>query len=167
MIIVIDSSFALGCQQSEQLVEKPIKRNNHWHMFGDSRKPEIEHCTALMADTVTGAHNSEILNFFATPLFSTREDLAYLHGSRVIQSMQLGPYGRRQLVRRFKLELEIRRLSALDADIQAAQFGVYYWTMITCLTNCAKRQRARKKVTRFRQTADRLRHQVGQPISSS
>jgi hypothetical protein len=133
-------------------------------MFSDDRKPAIEKCTALMADTVTGAHDIEVRNFFATPLFCDREDLAYLHGSRVIESMHLGPIGRRQLVRQFKLELENRLLPGLVADMQAAQFGVYYWTMKICLTNGAKRQRARKKVMRLQQSVDRLRVDIGHPV---
>ncbi len=117
-----------------------------------------------MADTVTGASDCQLSNFFATPLFADREDLAYLQGSRAIESLRLGHLGTRQLIRQFKDALSIRGLSDPDVDIQVAQFWVYYWTMNICLTVGAERRTARKQAKRYKQSVDRLRLQIGRPV---
>ena len=136
-------------------------RTNGWHIFGGGRELMTKRLAASMADTIAGDHDSQIVMFFATPIFSDREDWAYLQGSRAIKSLRLGPFGRRQLERQFKDALSVRGLSALDADIQVAQFRVYYWSMIICLTNGTQRQLARKKVKKSRSIVDKLTNQIG------
>jgi len=136
-------------------------RTNGWRMFGGGHELTIKRLAAFMADTVTGDHDSQIVMFFATPIFSDREDLAYLQGSRAIKSLRLGPFGIRQLERQFKDALSVRGLSGLDVDVQVARFRVYYWSMIICLTNGTQRQVARKKVKKLRSIVDKLTNQIG------
>ena len=128
-----------------------MMRIDGWLAFGGKHKAIITQCAADMADTVTGAHKRQISNLFAAPLFGDREDLAYLQGSKVIESLQLGHFGIRQLARQFERALVIRGLSGLDVNMQVAQFQVYYWTMMISLTNGADRRRVRRKVDRLRQ----------------
>ena len=125
---------------------------------GDDRA--IKQLAALMADTVTGDHDSQIVNFFASPLFGDREDLAYLKGSRAIQSLRLGPFGIRKLERHFKDALSVRGFSALHIDILVARFQVYYWTTIICSTTGKHRQLARKKVKKSRSIVEKLTNQI-------
>ena len=136
-------------------------RTSGWQLFGGGNEVNIKQLAALMANTVTGHHDSQIDHFFATPLFGDREDLAYLQGSRAIKSHGLGFLGIRQLERQFKDELSVRGLSDLDGDIHVARFRVYYWSMIVCLTNGAHRQLARKKVKKFRSIVDKLAKWTG------
>ena len=136
-------------------------RANSWQMFGRGGELAIKELAELMADTVTGDHDSQIINFFATPLFGDREDLAYLQGSRGVKSLRLGPFGIRQLERYFKDALSIRGVLDLDVEIQVAQFRVYYWTMTICLTYGTQRQRARKNAQKSRSVVDKLTSQIG------
>ena len=130
-------------------------------IFGSNHDLLIEQCAAVMADTVTGAQHSQISNFFASPLFGEREDLAYLQGSRAIKSLRLGPFGMRHLNRQFKRALANHDLSGFDIDLQVAQFLVYYWSMTICLTNGMERQLARKKERKLRSVVNQLRSQIG------
>ena len=130
-------------------------------------KATIKQLTALMADTVVGIHNSRNVNFFATPLFGDKEDLAYLQGSRAINSLRLSPFGIRKLERHFKDALSIRGLCGLDADIHVAKFRVYYWSVAICKTNGARRQRARRKVKKFRSIVDKLTDQTSRDMTLS
>lgn len=136
-------------------------RTSSWQMLGGGDELKINQLAALMANTVTGDHQSQIVNFFATPLFGDTEDLAYLQGSRAIKSLGLGPLGIRLLERQFKDALSDRGISDLDADIHVARFRVYYWSMIICLTNGAHRQLARKKVNKAKSIVDKLTGQTG------
>lgn len=132
-----------------------------WLVFGSGHAVTVNQLAALMADTVTGKHDSQIINLFATPLFGDREDLAYLQGSRAIKALDLGPLQIRQLERKFKDALAIHGILGLDGDIHVARFRVYYWSMIVCQTNGTRRQLARKKVKKHRETANRLTDQSG------
>lgn len=134
-------------------------RTNGWRIFADNDLT-IKQLGALMADTVTSDHDIPIVNFFATPLFSDGEDLAYVQGSRAIKSLRLGRFEIRHLERQFKEALSVRGLSGREADIQVARFRVYYWSMVICLTNGADRWLARKKVMKSRSIVDKLTNQI-------
>ena len=129
-------------------------RVDGWQVFSGKHKTLVTECAELMADTLIGVHDCQMKNFFAAPLFSDTEDLAYLQGCLAIKSLRLGPVGTRQLIRQFKEALSIRELSGADVNTQVAKFRVYYWTMMVCSTNCAERRFARKKVERYRQLVD-------------
>ena len=116
-----------------------------------------------MADTIIGAHDDQIDRSYGTPLIGDREDLAYSHGCRAIESLQLGKFGTRNLARQFKEALAIRGISGIDADLQIAQFRAYYWSRMIGLTYGAERQRSRRKAKHLRAVVDRLRDQTGQP----
>ncbi len=136
-------------------------RTSGWQLFGGGHEPTIIQLASLMANAITGDHDSQIVNFFATPLFGDREDLAYLQGSRAIKSLQLGPLGIRQLERQFKEALSVRGLSGLEGDIHVARFRVYYWSMVICLTNGTQRRLARKKVKKSKLVVEKLTDQTG------
>ena len=136
-------------------------RTSGWQLFGGGDELTIKQLAVLMAKTVTGNHDGQIVNFFATPLFCDRGDLAYLQGSRAIKSLGLGSLGIRQLERQFKDALSVRGLSDLDGDIHVARLRVYYWSMMICLTHGAHRKLARKKVNQSKSIVDKLTNQTG------
>lgn len=120
----------------------------------------IEQCTALMANTVMGDKGLKIDNFFACPIFSDNEDLAYLQGSRIAKSLRLGHFGMQQMNRRFGQALSNHGLSGMEVDLQMAQFMVYYWSMTICLTYGKDRKRAYKKARKSRSIVEELRRQA-------
>lgn len=130
----------------------------HIYREGDDRA--IENFVALMADTITGDRENDLVNFFATPLFGKQEDTAYLLGSRAVRFLRLGPIGRRQFERHFKEALAIRGLSSLEVSIHLARFRVYYWSMTVCLTNGRRRQIARRKAEKSRSVVNSLTSQI-------
>jgi hypothetical protein len=136
-------------------------RTGGWQLFGGGDELTIKQFAELMANTVTCHHDGQIVNFFATPLFCDREDLAYLQGSRAIESLGLGFLGIRQLERQFKDALSVRGLSDLDRDVHVARFRVFYWSMMICLTHGAHRKLARKKVNKSKSIVDNLTKQTG------
>ena len=142
-------------------------RTNGLRFFGSNNDALIEQCAAVMADTVTGAQDSQISNFFSGPLFGEREDLAYFQGCRAIKSLRLGPFGMGQLNRQSEQALANHGLSGIGIDLQVAQFQVYYWTMTICLTHGTERQLARKKATKSRSVVSRLRSQIGEHATFS
>jgi hypothetical protein len=135
--------------------------------FDDELAQAIERCSASMADAIIDGHDNTNSNFFAQPLFSAEEDLAYLSGSRAIQTMCLGPIGSRRFIRQFKKSLAVRGLHSIEIDIHVAQFWVYYWSTVICQTNGADRESARRKVKRYRKTAEELTERMSNTVTSS
>ena len=125
--------------------------------FGGANDTIIEQYATLMVDTVSGDQKSTTNNFFSYPIFGETEDLAYLLGSRAVNSLGLGSLGIAQVKRKFKQALSNRGLSAMDSDLQVAQFQVYYWSMAICLTYGKDRERAYRKARKAWSVVNQLR----------
>jgi hypothetical protein len=140
---------------------------NSFRLFDGEFAQAIERCSALMADAIIGAHANDGSNFFAQPLFSSEEDLAYLGGSRAILTMRMGPIRSRQFIRQFKKALAARGVPNIEIDIHVAQFWAYHWSTVICQTNGADRDFARRKVKRYRKTAEQLTERMSNTVISS
>lgn len=131
-------------------------------MFSSKKKTEINQYADLMVDVVSGSHDDGIEDDGFNPMFSHRDDLAYLQGYRAIEHLRLGTFGTRRLIRRFKSGLSSHGLASREVDIHVAQFWVHYWTMMvgsTAEIGGIAHRLTLKKVRQSKVTLDRIEGQ--------
>ena len=129
-----------------------------------ANKTAIDQYADLMAKVVVDVDDDTIDQNGPSPMFSHRNDLAYLQGYRAIEYLNLKLLGTRRLIRRFKSELTDRGLSSFEVSVHVAQFWVYYWTMMVGSTAEIGGMAYRFTLKRLRQskaTLDRIKQQNG------